>query len=102
VPTGTSSASREKGTGRTLRNDRSAAELVTGTSSKGGSSLLRRNVVIEPSEYGRRVADTTGSRENAYSDARSAGLLSLGKYVTKFCNFFTKTINRKPQAVHVP
>jgi len=82
VPPGTSSTSREKGAGRTLRHDRSTAELVTGTSSRGGSSLLRRNVMIEPSEYGRRVADSTDSRENAYSDARYAGLLYLGDNTT--------------------
>jgi len=29
----------------------------------------------------------------------AAGELSLGKYVTKFCDFFTKTTNQKPQAV---
>jgi len=33
--------------------------------------------VIEPNEYGRRAADATDSSENAYRDARSAGLLYL-------------------------
>jgi len=40
--------------------------------------------VEEPGEYGRHAADATDSRENAYSDARSAGLLYLEDNATVY------------------
>jgi len=40
--------------------------------------------VIEPNEYGRRAADATDSRENPYSNARSAGLLYLEDNATVY------------------
>jgi len=81
VPPGTSSTSREKGADRTLRNNRSATAIVTG---RAKASLTRHNKVVEPNEYGRREADATNSRDNAYRDAQSAGLLYLEDNSTRY------------------
>jgi len=82
--TGRSSTSREKGADRTSRNNRSATAIVTGSSSRVKTSLTRHNIVVEPNEYGRREADATNSRDNAYRDAQSAGLLYLEDNSTRY------------------
>ena len=84
VLSGTSSNNRENDADRTSRNSRSATAIVTGSSSGARVGLTRHNAVIEPNEYGRRAADSTDSRENPYSDARSAGLLYLENNTTVY------------------
>jgi len=63
---------------------------AVGNSSRGGASLTRHNAIVEPNEYGRLAADATDSREDAYRDARSAGLLYLEDNSTRYSEEFNK------------
>jgi len=86
----TSYKSRNRSTGQSLHKSRSATmgntssssarsgtTPVVGTSSRGGASLTRHNATVETNDYGLRAADASDSRDHAYGNAQSAGLLYL-------------------------